>query len=186
MSKGPYILDVDAGLAVSNVDADTGAQLAAGLRYGSVEVSDATEFPDEPGYLVFAYGYDYQVGPVKYLGRLSDTTLALDYSFKFPKTVPAGSVVTLLRSKGPYVPTEPEEIGAFYVTASSAGRVQASATVDENVASGNLVTKTITYPGDRGLGNEGRPSTGDYKLSDKVYVWAGNEPDEELAAAREE
>lgn len=186
MIKGPYILDPDAGFAVTSKDSETASQLVRGQRYGTVEVDDATVFPDADGWLVFGYGYDYEVGPVRYLGHVSPTELALDYSFKFTKTVPAGATVTLLKNKGPFVPERPEELGLFYVTASPAGRVAASAEVDAAVAAGNPVEKTITYPGDRGLGNEGYPAKGSNKLSDKVYVWAGNEVDAEVDAAREE
>ena len=135
---------------------------------------------------MFAFGYKNQVAPVKYFGRLSSTRLSLDYSFKFPVTVPSGSNVTLLSQKGPWVPENPQDVGSFYITASPAGRVAAEAAIDASVAAGVVVKTTITYPGDRGLGGEGLPASGTNKLSDKVVVWGGDNVDAEVAAAREE
>lgn len=186
MTKGPYVLDPDSGFAVTNTDSAIASNLAKGQRYASVTVGDTTSFPDEEGWLVFGYGYEYEVGPVKYFGVRSATELSLDYSFKFTASVPAGAYATLLKNKGPFVPTAPETLGLFYVTASPAGRVAAAAAVDASVAAGNNVEKTITYPGDRGLGNEGAPATGVNKVSDKVSVFAGNEVDTEVDAARQE
>lgn len=183
---GPFIFDPDAGLAVMPTEATTAAVLAENQQYASIEVDDATEFPDEPGWLVFGFGYDYQVAPVRYFGRLSDTVLSLDFKFRFPSTIPAGSKVTLLAYKGAFIPENPEEIGSFYITDSPAGRVAASNAIDKTVGAGIPTNKTITYPGDRGLGGEGLPSHGSHKLSDKVSVWAGSEVDAEVAKAREE
>jgi hypothetical protein len=183
---GPYLLDPDAGLAITGDDSTTVTALFKGQRYGSIEVADATIFPDEDGWLVFGFGYEYQVAPVKYLGRLSDTSLALDYGFKFTKDVPAGANVTRLLHKGAFNPENPESIGAFYITASPAGRVAAGVAIDLAVAASATVRKEITYPGGRGLGGEGLPTSGVNKLSDVVSIWAGNDQDAEIAKAREE
>jgi hypothetical protein len=184
MIKGPYIIDPDAGLSITETDSTTVPVLAKGLQYSSVEVADATAFPDEDGWLVFGYGYAYQTPPVKYFGLISGTELALDYSFVFPFKIPSGASVTLLKQKGPWVSEEAD--GYFYLTASTAGRVAASSAIDELAAAGTSIRKEIAYPGDRGLGNEGYPASGSNKLSDKVAVWAGSSVDDEVQAAREE
>jgi hypothetical protein len=183
---GPFVYDNEHGVAVTGQESTTTEDLARGQRYGFVEVADATKFPDAEGWLVFAFGYENQVAPVKYFGRLSSTRLSLDYSFKFPVAVPAGSNVTLLSQKGPWVPEQPQDVGSFYITASPAGRVAAEAAINSSVAAGVNVKTTITYPGDRGLGGEGLPASGSNKLSDKVVVWGGDDVDVEVAAAREE
>ena len=183
---GPYIFNPHEGVAVTGIETTTMTVLAIHKQYASIDVDDATEFPDEPGWLVFGFGYEYQAAPVRYLGRLSETTLALDFKFKFPATVPAGAKVTLLAHKGPFVPEHPEDVGSFYITDSPAGRVAAANAVEAATGAGIPVSKTITYPGDRGLGGEGLPSHGNYKLSDKVSVWAGSDVDAEVDAARKE
>jgi hypothetical protein len=161
------------------------AALAGGEQYGSVAVVDATQFPDEPGWLVFDFGYAAQQGPVRYLGRLSATDLALDFSYRFTMDVAVGATVTRLAQKGGFVPAVPEEVGSCYITASPAGRVAAQAAVQASVAAGIPLDLTIVYPGDRGIGGEGLPSEGAEKLSDKVSVWAGDDVDAEVATARE-
>jgi hypothetical protein len=183
---GPFVYDAAFGVAVTGQQSTTLEDLNAGQRYGVVDVADASQFPDAEGWLVFAFGYEGQVAPVKYFGRLSSTRLSLDYSFKFPVTVPQGSNVTLLSQKGPWVPETPQDVGSFYITASPAGRVAAEAAIDASVAAGVTVKTTVTYPGDRGLGGEGLPASGTNKLSDKVVVWGGDDVDAEVAAAREE
>jgi hypothetical protein len=181
---GPFVYDEVQGLAVTGQQSTTAGALAAGQRYAVVDVGDATQFPDAEGWLVFAFGYKNQVAPVKYFGRLSSTRLSLDASYKFPQTLPVGTVVTWLSQKGPWVPDAPETVGSFYITASPAGRVAAEAAVAASTAAGVTVKTTVTYPGDRGLGGEGFPSHGNYKLSDEVEVWGSDDLDAEIAAAK--
>lgn len=183
---GPYILDPDAGLAVTAVVSTITMSLNEGEQYASVTVADATQFPDNPGWLVFDFGFEDQQGPVQYLGRLSNTELALDFGYRFTRTVPNGATITRLFQKGGFAPIHPEDVGSFYVTASPAGRVAAQAAIEGAVGAGVPLIETIVYPGDRGLGGEGSPVSGAAKLSDKVAVWAGDDIDAEVAAAREE
>jgi hypothetical protein len=185
-SPGPFTYDPLDGPGITGSASAITTQLNKGHQYASVDVADATQFPDQSGWLVFGYGYSYQVGPVRYLGRLSSTRIALDYNFKFTATVPVGASATLLVQKGPWVPDAPEQVGSFYATGSAAGRVAAEAAVDAAVAAGVTVRKQVTYPGDRGLGGEGLPASGVAKLSDKVAVWAGDEVDTEVETARED
>ena len=181
---GPYMWDTAGGVAVTDKKSAIQSTLSVGHNYGSVDVANAKVFPDAEGWLVFNFGYEGQVGPVKYLGRLSDTTLSLDYGFKFTATVPSGALVTLLASKGTFVPEHPEQVGSFYLTASPAGRVAASAAIDGAVAAGVVVNKTIEYPGSRGLGNEEAPYSGSTKINGVVDVFAGDNIDAEVDAAR--
>lgn len=184
--KGPFLWDPNNGVAVTAVDAVIQTDLNIGHQYVSVTVDNATVFPDTDGWLVFDFGYQNQVGPVRYYGLLSSTQLALDFSFKFTDTVSAGTKVTLLVSKAPYSPSAAvaETVGSLYLTDSSAGRIAASKAIDGAVAAGVVVDKTVVYPGDRGLGGEGLPASGSYKVSDKVSIWGSDDQDADLAAAR--
>lgn len=182
---GPFVYDPQSGVAVTGSTSTLSTQLSAGLQYASITVADATQFPDEPGWLVFDFGYAQQFQPVRYLGRLSSTQLALDYTYKFPQTIPVGASVTLLQQKGPWVPSAPQSVGSFYLTDSSSGRIAAASTISSIAAAGVTVNLTVAYPGDYGLGNWGYPSHGNYKISDEVLVWGSNDPDTDLATARE-
>lgn len=182
---GPYIFDPDAGFGITSTSTTTAVHLDRGQQYKSLPVADASQFPDQDGYIVLAFGRSIQVGPVRYLGRLSATELMLDFSFRFTQTLPVGVDVTLLIDRVPFVPAHPESVGSFYLTASTAGRVAAEAAIDAATAAGVNVVKTIEYPGDRGLGNEGRPDSGSPKVNDRVGIWAGADEDAEIETARE-
>lgn len=183
--RGPFTFDPQSGVAITGTKTTLTTALSKGHRYNKIVVADASDFPDEDGWLVLAFGYEGQVAPVRYFGRMSDTELAIDVSFRMPSNVAVGATVTLLHARGPYTP-DGHVAGAFYLTDSPAGRIAASQAVDAAVAAGVTVNKTVVYPGDRGLGGEGYPASGNYKVSDKVAVWGGNEPDQDMIDARED
>lgn len=262
---GPFVFDPDGGLAITAIETEVTQDLVAGKQYSSITVADSSEFPDEPGWLVISFGYDSAVYPVKYLGKLSDTAILIDYSLRMPTSnlasgysislasrvsdittltlnlpagisahdiiigqsiyfkssdssfssgykavtaisdttisfedvdvdssaanpgsvITSGPKVTLLLNRGSFTPEVPEEVGAFYVTASNAGQAAALASLESVVAAGITINTRVVYPGDRGLGGEGLPSTG-AKVSDKVAVWGGDDLTTELAEARGE
>lgn len=181
---GPFIFDPATGVGISGTSTTTTQDLTKGQQYAALNVADASAFPDKGGFLSIAFGSKIAIQPLKFLGKVSGTQLLMDFSTRMPFTVPSGAVVTLLVSKTPFVVDNPEKVGAFYLTASSAGRVAASNMIDSISASGFTIDKTIQYPGDRGLGGEGLPGEGAQKLSDKVEVWAGDDVDAEVAQAR--
>lgn len=186
---GPFILDPESGIAITGVSGATANKLLAGHQYltlplsTSLSATPAKDFPDEPGWLVFAFGEQKQLWPVRYLGRISNTELALDAAFVFPLDLPVGTTVTLAAQREPFAPSA--NLGLLYGTASSAGRIAASDAVDEAVAAGVPVDKEVVYPGDRGLGGEGYPTKGNYKLSDALRVWGGDDLTAEAKDASE-
>lgn len=181
---GPHSYDVHSGVAITSAESTITQDLSAGLQYSKVTVADATQFPDAPGWVVFAFGFKNQVQPVPYLGRISTTAIALDFNFVFPQTVKSGAKVTLLQQKGPWVPNSPQALGSFYATDSSAGRIAAQTAIGSVAAAGVTVNTTISYPGDRGLGNEGYPTVNNYKVSDVVENFASDNTDADLKTAR--
>jgi len=182
---GPILFDPTSGPAVTSTESTTTQAIDKGQGYHTLDVADATVFPDTEGWLCLAFGTDDSVFPVRYFGRFSSTALVVDFSFKYPLSIPLGSAITLLSQKAPLVPANPEAVGSFYLTASSAGRVAAVDALNSAVAAGIDINSTVLYPGDRGLGGQGLGVTG-VKISDKVAVWAGDNIDAEVAAARGE
>lgn len=183
---GPFIFDASSGFGVSAAAGTLQTRLEQGRQYSSLTLGsgEADEFPDTTGYLVFRWGYNNSVGPVKYLGRLSNAVLSLDAGFRFPTTIEAGQEVRLLFTRTPYVPDNVESIGAFYLTASNAGRSGAVATLEAISASGIELEVSVRYPGDRGLGNEGRAVSSNYKLSDITAVFGSDDLDREIEDLR--
>ncbi len=167
---GPYTLNATNGPAITGIGTTTAQDIIKGHNYSTFNVTSTSGFPDAEGYLVFAFGTDNQTFPVKYLNVINSTTLLLDTSFVFPVSLPSGTNLILLEKRGPLELASPETTGLFYLTDSVAGRIAASRTIDSISAAGATINKTITYPGDVGLGNEGLPVTGK-KISDKVMVW---------------
>jgi hypothetical protein len=143
-------------------------------------VASTAGFPATECWIALGFGTRYEVGPVRCLGVTDGTTLAIDRSFIFPKAVPTGSSVILLAGKGGFDPVQSDR--TFILTDSSAGRVAASNFIDESKAAGVQVNKIVVYPGDRGLGGQGDPVTGN-NLSDKVAIWAGDDVDAAVEAA---
>lgn len=181
---GPYAYDPNSGFGITGTATNTTAGLDKGRSYPSVDVVDASDFTQTGGYVVFNFGYENQVGPVRYNRTVGTTGILIDSSFKMTSAVPAGSTVILLYSRAPYVSTDPTT-GSFYATASSAGSVTAQKLIREISATGIELDVTVRYPGDRGLGGEGQPTSNNYRLSDVVSVFGGDELDEELSLIKE-
>jgi hypothetical protein len=187
---GPFTLDPERGLAITGTERPLGQAINAGQSYPSIALdtgidpSPALQYPDAPGYIAFSFGFDNQVGPVRYLGRRSSSELILDASFKFPKSLAQGTEVVLLSSRTPFVLPVGATPGMFYLTSSAAGRVAAQGVIDQVVAAGMEIDVKVVYPSDIGLGGEGAPTTGASKLTDAVAVWGGDALDEEIPKAK--
>lgn len=187
---GPFSYDPQAGLAITDVNAVLNQSIGQGQGVASIALAtspDATPallFPDSVGYLVFNFGFENQVGPVRYFGRLTETELVLDAAVPFTAAVPSGSTVRLLSQRTPWQPDPDDLVGNFYVTGTAAGRVAAQQMVDAISPAGKNILITVIYPSDIGLGAEGFPQALAQKLSDKVEVWGGDNLDQEIPLAR--
>jgi hypothetical protein len=160
---GPFSYDVKNGLAVSPTTG-TGKLnqvINANNQYNSIQLDTsaiaepALAFPNQIGYIVINYGYKNQVGPIKYLGRFSETAIRIDPGFKFPSTQTVGSSIYWLSSRSPFIPPTNKLLGNFYVTGSAIGRIAAQDTVNNITAAGTDVKITVDYPSDQGLAQEG-------------------------------
>lgn len=178
----PYLHDPTTSTVVTETATALAQPLEANHRYPFIQVASTAGFPDEKGYVVFGFGFSYEVGPVPYLGVSGANTLLLDPSFTVPVAVPSGVVVNLAaRMSDDQVP---HGDGDFWLTPSPAGRVACEANLDTIAAGGHEVVKTVLYPGDVGLGAAGRPTHGVARLTGAVSVWGGDDLDAEMAAAR--
>lgn len=182
--QGPFVYDEKKGLAVTGVETSITQNIDANRQYSIITVADASKFPDEEGYLVFGFGSEGQVGPIRYLNRASNTSLLLDHSASFPTDLSSGTSVVLLAQRGAWAPDSATSVGSFYATAIASGRVAAEKKVEDLTAAGVKLVKTVVYPSDVGLGNAGYPASGSNKLSDKVSVWGGDDVDVEIDKAR--
>lgn len=189
---GPFSYDVKNGLSVSPSTA-TGTVnqiLNANSQYSfinldtSIDFTPALAFPDTEGYIVINYGYANQVGPIKYLGRFSETAIRIDPGFKFPQTQAVGSVIYWLSGRSPFIPPANKLTGSAFITGSAIGRIAAEDNVNKIIAAGKDVKITVKYPGDVGLGHEGFPTTGSRVLSDIIIAFGSDNISEDIAEAQ--
>ena len=190
---GPYIYDPTGGLAITAGSGTTVLPIYADQQYDYIEVSPTTDFPATGGYVALGFGYQNATPPIKLLDVYTDPTsgntrLVIDFSYRFTSSFPVGSNVVLLYSKAPYEPLTPAQYqtGGFWLTDSPSGRVAAEFFTQSSLAAGILENIVVVYPGDTGLGGAGLPTQGAQKLSDIVYVFAGDNPEAEEQAARKE
>lgn len=182
-SDSPYLHDPVNSLAFTETQSTTVQSLEADHRYTSITISSTVGFPDEAGFLVLGLGFDYQVGPVPYLGIGGVGQLLLDPSFIIPIAVPAGATINLAARMSDN--QMPHGDGDFWLTPSPAGRSACGTDIDSISAGGRTIVKTILYPGDIGLGGAGLPTHGVPRLTDAVSVWGSDDLDTEVAEARE-
>lgn len=184
---GPYLFDADVGLSITDTEGSLyDVELFKNHQYGEVEVTVTQGvFPDS-GYIIFQFGYNDQSKPIKYTTTYASATnrvkLVVDYSYAFEFNYMAGAKVTLVNSRTSFQPQS--LVGSAYITGSVAGRTAAKEATNAAIAAGIDPNITVVYPGDRGLGGEGAPIKLVQKLTDAVTVWAGDNTDEEVAAAK--
>ena len=184
--RSGYILNPKDGLAVADAETVLTVAVDGGPVISVLTVASLDGFNDEPGWLCLSYGTAEQTGVIRYLGTSGSNGIRLDPSTTLPRDYGAGTVVTRLDSAGPWGPEDSTKLGVSWLTDSSVGRIEAQKDLVDVIAEGVGIVNTVLYPGDRGLGNEGRPKTGATKLSDAVTVWGGDDYLDEAAAAREE
>lgn len=184
--QGPYLFDPDGGLSITDTEATLyDAVVNKNQQYGEIEVTVTQgSFPDK-GFLIFEFGYDDQSIPIQYLSKYTTAPgrlkLVLDYRYIFEFAYLQGAKITLMNSRTSFQPQS--LVGSAYITGSVAGRTAAKAAVNAAIAAGVDPNIKIVYPGDRGLGGEGYPTSSAAKVSDAVTVWAGDEIDQEVQDA---
>lgn len=181
VGEGPYMHDPTDSTAITEIHTTLSQALEAGHQYPAITVASTASFPDQRGYVVFGFGFEYQVGPVPYLG-VSGGTLLLDPAFVIPTAVPSGASVNLASRLSDDL--MPHGDGDFWLTPSPSGRVAAENDIDSIAAGGRELTKTVVYPGDIGLGGAGLLTHGVPRLTDAVAVWGSDNLDTEIATAR--
>jgi hypothetical protein len=169
-NPGPFIYDpvVPASVGASVTLTDP---IVAGL-VDRITVSSTAGFPDSPGYFVLDFGGPTQSQPIAYLETLGSTVLLLAPGQVITESYASNTKIVRVLSRNGYVPVV--DAGNLYITGSTQGQVAARETVESIAAAGISLNISVTYPGDRGLGGEGLPTSGSTRLSDVVTVWGGD------------
>ena len=155
---GPYSYDLTQNFTVSHIHTKL-TQILDGTDPRIFTVSDSSQFPDAPGFLIFDYGTAEQEGPVPYVGRPSNNTLLIAPSYTIKTQHLSGSNVFWVAQDSSPTITKDGLDYPFYITDVVAGRIYAQDLINSVAATGISIIFTILYPSDFGLGKWGTQYT---------------------------
>ncbi len=158
---GPYVYDLERPFAIG----DTGTVTTEQIEDSLIHVTDATEFPLNPGKLVLGFGTDHEEYNVPYLKIPSSNLISIDPSYRFKYNHPIGTDVAIQTHDTPYEPDPDGSDYPFYVTDSVKGRLFAEETIKSVIAQGISVVFIVMYPNSDGLGKTGTD------FSEKYEIW---------------
>ncbi len=167
--RGPYLFDPRGQPPPVGQPTTTTIELHAGRSRSVVAV--AVALPASIQYVAFDFGGAGYTGPIRYYGPASATTMRIDPAFVFPTTLPVGTSVVGLLSKGGFVPGEGAR--GLYQTPSDAATAAARKLMMATSGAGLDREVSVKYPGGRGLGGEEFPDVGEGKISDRPAAWSG-------------
>jgi len=143
---GPYMYDTRAPFIVSSYVGSILTDIKAGNIVFSLSIETPNNIPDEQGFLIFDYGLNTQEGPVRYLYKASEGTLALDPAYIFQYDHSPGSSITAIRRKGAHVMSGLGKEYAFYVSDPSAARLILQDLIEEVKSAGVFLRYLVRYP----------------------------------------
>lgn len=164
-NEGPYIYDLSKGYLIGGEECNTTTVVDSSTDR-IINVDDASQIPDDTGYLIFGFGTALEEGPVPYIARPSTGTMLIDPSYVFKNEHAIGTNISLVSQNSAFQPSKDGTDYPFYATDIVSGRIYAEELINLVTATGIRVVITILYPNDEGLGNWRK---GD--LSEKTWVW---------------
>jgi hypothetical protein len=120
---GPYVWDTNSAFVISSYKGKLVTDVKAGNVVLNLEIETPNNVPVEQGFLIFDYGLETQEGPVRYLYKASDSTLALDPAYVFQFNHPPGNNITAIRRRGAHVMSGLGKEYPLYVSDPGAARV---------------------------------------------------------------
>lgn len=168
-NEGPYIFDTSKGYLIGGEECNTLDEINSNSPM-IIQVDNASDIPDEPGELIFAFGTSNEEGPVPYIARPSAGTIVIDPSYRFEEIHPPGTNISLVAQGYAFEPDKDGTDYQFYATDIVSGRIYAEQLINLVAATGINVVITVLYPEDIGLGK-----WGDEVNSEKYDIW-GSDP----------
>lgn len=162
---GPYIYDLSQPFTVGCAECNT-TEIIDSTTGALVQVDDASEFPDEEGFIIFGYGTSKQEGPIPYIARPSDNILLINSSYVFEKEHSVDTNISIVSSNLAANINPNGSDYSFYITDVISGRLYVEQLINDIKASGIKVIINTLYPSDVGLGK-----WGDEVYSEKFMVW---------------
>jgi hypothetical protein len=168
--SGPYTYDPEQIFYFSKVQSDVDpAAYPSGFFDASsgntLQLVDASQFPDQEGYIYFGYGSSVAEGPVPYIARPDNKTLILSPAYIVQNRHPVNSDVGYIPSKSSVPIDALASQYPFFLTGTAPGRIYAQSLIESVAAAGVNIQWTILYPNSIGLG--GYSTIAD----EKAFVW---------------
>ena len=143
--KGPYIWNTTAPYVLSA----NKAQIFSGIQGGKIVkliTTSNNDMPKDGGYVIFDYGLETEEGPVRYLYKPTDTTLAIDPSYTFKYNHNYGSYITQISKKGPHAISSNGAEYAPYITNPSEARFILEDLIRSIKSAGIFINFLVRYP----------------------------------------
>lgn len=142
---GSYIWDKSATFVLSSNTAEIDDAIQAGKIVRLLNVSNNT-IPSTGGFLIFDYGRNTQEGPVRFLYKPTDNTIALDPSYTFKFNHSANSPIVAISRKGPHQMSGRASEYPAYITDPSEARFILQDLIRSVKSAGIFVNFLIRYP----------------------------------------
>jgi len=143
--SGSYVWDKTAPYVLSSSASEITDEIKAGKIVRLLNTT-ANTMPDSGGYVIFDYGRENQEGPVRYLYKPTDNTLAIDPSYTFQHGHSVGSPVIAISKKGPHAVSTSGKEYSPYITDPSEARFILQDLVKSIKSAGIFVNFLVRYP----------------------------------------
>ena len=141
-----YIFDPTGQLfTVTGRVTTTTVQIDEGTISPTLALSDASQFPNQPGLFLINFGKGDQEGPIQYNSRPNNSSLLIDASYIFQKAHPSGSLINFVDNT-PTIPRITGDDYAVYVTGTSEARRAAEGLIRKLIAAGVVIRFIIEFP----------------------------------------
>lgn len=142
---GSYIWDEAAPFVLSSNTAESIDAIQAGKIVRLLTTTPNT-IPSTGGFIIFSYGLENQEGPVRFLYKPTDSTIALDPSYTFKNSHPAGSPIVAISRKGPHQMSGRADEYPAYITDPSEARFILQELIRSVKSAGIFVNFLVRYP----------------------------------------
>jgi len=143
---GPYIWDKDSTFVLSSFTGKLTTDIKAGNVVLNLQIETPNNVPVEQGFLIFDYGLETQEGPVRYLYKASDSTLAIDPAYVFQFNHPPGSNITAIRRRGAHVLSGFGREYPLYVSDPGAARIVLQDIISSVKSVGTFLRYIVRFP----------------------------------------
>jgi len=142
---GSYISDPTRNFSVRGRRGVLGQTITAGSIIPTLTMQEASDLPNEEGYLIFNLSKTNEESLVHYIGRPNNTTLLLDPVYTFTQDHEIGEPVNLINVPANDVRIDGSDY-AIYVVGVEAARILAQKIVESIVAAGVVIRWVIKEP----------------------------------------